>query len=306
MTRDISSILVLGAGELGTFVLESLAQHAARGEIKISVMLRSTTITTQDETKRKQLDHFKDLGIGFVAGDIEKQSDQELAPIFAPFDTVIVCTGMYSPSGTQTKIAKAVLAAEVKLFLPWQYGLDYDQIGKDSAQDLFTEQLGVRDLLRGQTKTEWIIVSTGLFISFLFEDSFGIVTKDRKTVRGLGSWENTVSVTEAEDIGKMVAEVVLVEKDIASQVVYIAGETISYSAIAEVVERAGSAKINRELWTVDKLKADLASDPENYITKYRIVFAQGNGTSWPQDRTLNHARSIPLLDVQGWLQKHPL
>lgn len=51
----------------------------------------------------------------------------------------------------QIKIAKALLAAGVKRYFPWQFGIDYDVTGRNSSQGLFDSQLDVRDLLRGQT-----------------------------------------------------------------------------------------------------------------------------------------------------------
>ena len=58
---------------------------------------------------------------------------------------------MSLPAGTQLKLAHAVLGVKggnVKRYVPWQFGVDYDIIGRGSAQELFDEQLGVRDLLR--------------------------------------------------------------------------------------------------------------------------------------------------------------
>ena len=89
------------------------------------------------------------------------------------------------------KIAQAALEGGVRRYFPWQFGVDYDVLGRGSAQDLFDEQLDVRDLLRGQSSTEWVIVSTGMFTNFLFEPSFGVVVFDGEKgegtiVRGLG------------------------------------------------------------------------------------------------------------------------
>lgn len=64
----------------------------------------------------------------------------------------------------------------MKRDLPWQFGVHYDVIGKGSVQDLFDEQFECETLLRSQQAMEWIIVSTGMFTSFLFETSFGVVT----------------------------------------------------------------------------------------------------------------------------------
>jgi len=113
-----------------------------------------------------------------------------------PFDTIISCTGFVAGPGTQLKIARAVLDAGVRKYVPWQFGVDYDVIGKGSAMELFDEQLDVRDILRGQEKTDWIIISTGIFMSFLFKPSFGVVEMDGTgqnglpVVRALGSWES--------------------------------------------------------------------------------------------------------------------
>lgn len=306
MSTTDESILVLGAGELGTFVLKSLAAHPLKGQVKVSVLLRPSTIETENADKRRQVDALRQLGVHLVPGDVEQEEESQLANKFRGFTTVIVCTGMYSPPGTQLKFAKAAIAANVQRYLPWQYGLDYDAIGRNSAQDLFTEQLAVRDVLRGQSQVSWIIISTGLFMSFLFEDFFGVVSHDRQIVRALGSWETRVTVTDASDIGRMVAEVVYDGRNIHHQIVYIAGDTISYGDLARLVEETTSRKVTKELWSVDKLEEDLSKDPDNGIKKYRIVFAQGTGTAWDKTKTLNNERGVPLLDVRGWLAKHSI
>ena len=78
---------------------------------------------------------------------------------------MISCTEFAAGPGTQLKIARAAIKAKVKSFLPWQFGIDYNVLGRGSAQDMFDEQCDVRDLLRGRKKgeTEWCIVFVGLF-----------------------------------------------------------------------------------------------------------------------------------------------
>jgi len=208
---------------------------------------------------------------------------------------------MAANTGTQVKVCRAVLAAKVKRYLPWQFGVDYEKIGRSSSQNLFTEQLDVRDLLRNQSSTSWVIISTGMFMSFLFEDYFGIVNADKSTVRALGSWENLVTVTDVKDIGRMTAEVVLAEPELKNQVVFIAGDSISYDTLAYVVEKVYGKEVNREEWTVPALKDDLAKDPDNGIKKYRVVFAEGRGVAWDRNVTLNFKKGIILQTVELWL-----
>ena len=62
-------------------------------------------------------------------------------------------------------------------------------------------------MLRGQDRTEWIIISTGMFTSFLFVKTAGIVDLDAGIVRGLGSWATQVTVTMPDDIGRCTAAI---------------------------------------------------------------------------------------------------
>ncbi|KIJ48961.1 hypothetical protein M422DRAFT_247335 [Sphaerobolus stellatus SS14] len=109
--------------------------------------------------------------------------------------TIISCTGFVGGRGVQIKLAGAVLSANIKRYFPWQFGVDYDIVDYESAQDLFDEQLDVRALLRGQEKKEWVIISTGMFTSFSFEREFSVVDVERGVIKALGGWENRVTVT---------------------------------------------------------------------------------------------------------------
>lgn len=206
MTSSRIPILVLSAGEWAS--PSSKRSQPIPNAISITVLLRAITIHSSDPAKAALIRELKGLGVSLTPGDIASLSGQELANTFSSFDTLIGCTGMLYDAGTQLKIVRAVLAAKVRRYIPWQFGADYDAIGRDSSQGLFTEQLDVRDLLRQQKATEWVIVSTGMFTNFLFEPSFGVVSEDRKTVRALGHWENELTVTTPEDIGQVVAEIV--------------------------------------------------------------------------------------------------
>lgn len=61
---------------------------------------------------------------------------------------------------------------KTKKYLPWQFGIEYDKIGRESAQDLFDEQLEAREMLRGNNDVEGVVVSTGMFMSFLLSHRF--------------------------------------------------------------------------------------------------------------------------------------
>ncbi len=297
-----SSILVLGAGELGMSVLRALARRRDRAT-DLSVLVRDKTIHSQDTHKRKIRQELQALGVRLVAGDLHAQTSSDLASIFGGFQTVIGCTGFVGGPGTQMKITSAVLSAGVRRYVPWQFGVDYDAIGKGSAQDLFDEQLDVRALLRGQQKTKWLIISTGMFTSFLFELSFGAVDLDQGLVHALGSWDNAVTVTTAEDIGELTAAILHAEPALANEVLYTAGDTITYEQLAATVQAALGRKVHRSVWTVTYLRNELAQEPEDALSKYRVVFAEGKGVAWAKEKTFNEAKGIPVIKVQQWLRQ---
>lgn len=92
-----------------------------------------------------------------------------------------------------------------KRYVPWQFGVDYDVVGRGSGQKVFDEQSDVRDMLRRQTATQWVIVSTGMFTSFLFEPAFGVVDLEHGKVHALGSWHNRLTITTSDNIGRLTA-----------------------------------------------------------------------------------------------------
>lgn len=299
------SILVLGAGELGMAVLRSLAKRVALfSGTTLTVLLRPSTITSQEPSKQRNLATLQSLGIKFIPGDLAASSIADLAVLFRNFHTVIGCTGFVAGSTIQLKLARAVLEADVRRYIPWQFGVDYDVIGRGSAQDLFDEQLDVRDLLRAQDRTEWVIVSTGMFTSFLFEPSFGVVDLAQNTVHALGSWDTAVTVTTSEDIGILTAEIIFAEPRIINRVIYTAGDTVTYAQLADIVESILSRKVQRVEWNVSRLKEELAKDPDEHIKKYRVVFAEGKGVSWAVDKTFNVQREIEVTGVAQWAQEN--
>jgi len=320
------SILILGAGELGLAMLRAFAAKAPTSKYHLTVALRPSTASLPASDPKifpiHSLPH-----IAILPCDLAASSRSELTAAFTPFNVVICCTGYDSNSSTggvglQTKITNAVLATgTVDLFVPWQFGVDYDTIGRGSAQDSFDEQLDVRDLLRNAkkngVKTDWIIVSTGMFTSFLFEPWFGVVGKDQEggwTVAPLGKWSDRVTVTGPGDIGRVTAEIIeravkegadgrggVQGKVVRNQVLFVAGDTVTYEKLAQVVgEVTGKTVRMGEEVSLEQAGEELRKDPGNVVKKYRAVWVNGNGVSWPLEETYNARNDIPMEDVKTW------
>lgn len=307
MQADISNvkqhILVLGAGELGLAVLRGLAARSAESA-GVSVLLRQASVENGSPEKQKEIAAIKSLGVAIEVADIAVASAAELAAVLSRYDTVISCVGFGAGRGTQRKLTQAALASGVKRYIPWQFGVDYDVIGRGSPQDLFDEQLDVRDLLRTQSRTEWLIISTGMFTSFLFDPAFGVVDLPGGRVNALGSLDTAVTVTTPEDIGNLTAAIVLHRPHFINQVVYTAGDTLTYGELADLLERVTGRTFERRASSVQQLRAALEEMPDDNLRKYRAVFALGQGVAWNVAQTFNGQQAIAVTDAEGWARAH--
>ncbi len=293
---ETGAVLVLGAGELGMAVLEPLIPRASGLGLSVDVLVR--------RVHDPALERVRALGAGPVQGDVALASGEELAALFGRYDTVLSCVGFAAGPGTQTKLARAALASGVRRYFPWQFGVDYDVIGRGSPQPLFDEQLHVREILRAQRDVRWVIVSVGMFTSFLFDPSFGVVDLERGLVCALGGWDNAVTVTAPSDIGRLTTDIVLARPEFADEVVHVAGDTISYGALADLVEQELGGPVERRTWTVPALMDSLSRDPDDVMTRYRAVFASGRGVSWDKGMTFNGRRGLPVSTARDWLREH--
>ncbi|PPT73551.1 aromatic alcohol reductase [Xanthomonas theicola] len=291
----------MGAGQLGMAVVQALAPRLRSANERLTVLVAPQTVDSPSTQDAATLAALRELGLEVLGLDLASDA-QTLTDLFKRFKTVVNCTGFVAGPGTQLKITRAVFAAGVKRYFPWQFGVDYDVVGRGSGQPVFDEQYEVRELLRGQTSTEWVIVSTGMFTSFLFEPAFDVVDLERRTVHGLGSWGTKVTVTTPDDIGKLTTDILLAEPRIVDQVVYIAGDTISYGQLAQVVQRVTGVQFDKTEWTLDKLRADLAAAPGDVMSRYRAAFAQGDGMWWEKSNTYNARHGFETVDVEGYLR----
>jgi hypothetical protein len=299
------NVLVLGAGQLGMAVLRALSPRMRGGEASITALVSPDTADHPPRQDARHVEGLRAMGVDVIGFDLASDEAQ-LAKLFETYDTVLNCTGFVAGPGTQLKITRAVLAAGVRRYFPWQFGVDYDIVGRGSGQPVFDEQYDVRQLLRAQNGTEWVIVSTGMFTSFLFEPAFGVVDLQRRTIHGLGSWDTKVTVTTPEDIGRLTAEILLAEPRIGNEVVYVAGDTISYGQLAEVVERVTGETFEKAVWSVDKLRADLAAAPDDVMARYRAAFALGDGMWWDKSGTFNARNGYETIDVEHYLRSRLL
>ena len=295
-------VLVLGAGQLGIAVLEHLVPAVTQLNGIVSVIVSPASWDKQGKLRSDMHQKQADAGAEFISVDVAASTIESLKTHFANFDTVINCMGFVAGSGTQIKITRAVLEAGVSRYFPWQFGVNYDVVGKGSGQPVWDEQYDVRTLLREQNTTEWVIVSTGMFTSFLFEPAFDVVNLSEKTINALGGWDTQVTVTSPADIGRLTTDIYLHEPRIANEVVFVAGETTSYGRLAETVEYVTKQTFTKGILTLPALQDALRSNPDDQMLRYRAAFARGDGMWWPMSDTYNARNKIQTQNIESWLR----
>lgn len=286
-------VLVLGAGQLGTAVLDSLVPAVIQRNGAVSVIVSPGSWDARGKLRSAAHQKLADRGAEFIAVDVASSTPASLKDLFANFATIINCMGFVAGAGTQIKITQAALEARVKRYFPWQFGVNYDAVGKGSGQPVWDEQYDVRTLLRAQTATEWVIISTGMFTSFLFEPAFDVVNLSQNTLNALGGWDTQITVTSPADIGRLTTAIYLFEPRLINEVVFVAGETTSYGKLADTVERVTKRTFTRQVFTLPTLLEQLRMKPDDRMLRYRVAFARGDGMWWPMSETWNVQNNIP-------------
>lgn len=295
-------VLVLGAGQLGAAVLDALLPAVTQLNGIVSVIVSPASWDKQGKLLSDTHQKLADAGAQFISVDVADSTIESLKAHIASFDTVINCMGFVAGAGTQLKITRAVLEAGVSRYFPWQFGVNYDVVGKGSGQPVWDEQYDVRTLLREQNATEWVIVSTGMFTSFLFEPAFDVVNLSEKTINALGEWGTQVTVTSPADIGRLTTEIYLHQPRIVNEIVFVAGETTSYGKLAETVERVTKQTFSKGVFTVPTLLDALRLNPDDQMLRYRAAFARGDGMWWPMSDTYNAKNNIRTQNIESWLK----
>jgi hypothetical protein len=133
---ELDNMLVLGAGELGMAVLRQLILHRTDTTDSLTVLVSPASLDTPGPEQARNYDALRAAQVHLLPFDLAACSDDDLLALFSRFHTVINCTGFVAGHGTQTRLTNAALRAGVARYFPWQFGVDYDIVGKGSGQPI--------------------------------------------------------------------------------------------------------------------------------------------------------------------------
>lgn len=303
-TKQRQHILIIGAGELGMAMIKAfVGSRKTHPDIQLSVLLRPAAGHSSQPAHLQRDKQLAEWGIEVVTADLSRDDETSLAQLFKRFNAVINCSGFAGGAGTQLRISQAVISAGVDRYFPWQFGVDYDRIGMGSGQPVWDEQLQVRQLLRQQSATAWVIISTGMFISFLFEPDFGVIEIENQKLFALGAADYALTLTTAEDIGRLTADIFFYQPAIKNDIIYTAGDTVTYKQLTQLLSEHFSRPFTLEVRSHEQLQRRRSLQGD-VASAYQLAFARESGIAWPKSKSWNARRGIEVTDVKRWLQEN--
>ena len=123
-------------------------------------------------------------------------------------------------------------------------------------------------------------------------------------VNALGNWDHRITLTTPEDIGRLTGAILFADPPIRNEVVYVAGDTLSYAELADRVDGGLGRTVERVLRTRDALASEVSANPADEFGKYRLAFARDDGVAWDADKTFNYRRGIAVTDVASWISRN--
>ena len=75
------------------------------------------------------------------------------------------------------------------------------------------------------------------------------------------------------------------------KMVYVAGDTLTFEAVTGMVASVvGEDRVEWEILSREVLRKETKMDPENAAKRYRAIWGENTGVSWPRDQSWNEMR----------------
>ena len=247
--------------------------------------------------------------------DTDLSSVEAVTKAFRGQDAVVSTVGEEGLVG-QTVFIEAAVAAEVKRFLPSDYGCD---IGHPKAGSLpvFGRKVAIHNALREASASNpnftYSLVTTGPILDWALEHNIGINWKDDK-IKLYDGGKSHFSATMLDSIGQAVVGVLSHPEETKNRFVYVKDIDISQNQLLDIVKKANASKVYEEPAYIDT--ADLEKSSYESLARgefsfpimlgflYRIIFGppEYGGRYTETDNELLGVKGKTLTDVEAFFR----
>jgi len=261
-----TNFAVVGAGALGIYIVQELLKSKAAGIVKEVVVLtrQGSTTTIEGDAKVIQVDYSDEGSIKHALTGVD----------------VVISTISGRAIEVQGKVAAAAKKADVKLFVPSDFGGN-----TEGRKEGF---FAIKANFQGQLKAlgiPYAVFYTGLFADYIWVSFLTLdVTSGKVAVGGDGDTQN--AFTSRLDIARYVSYVLthLPPDQLKNRVFSIAGDNKSFNEIFKAYEEKTGKKLEVTYTPVSEFDAKLAANPGDIHSVLHRAWA----TSPPLEQTDNH------------------
>lgn len=86
--------------------------------------------------------------------------------------------------------------------------------------------------------------------------------------------------------------------------VYIAGDTLTYRELADLLQAHWGVEVNRTLLDSARLQEAVRNHPHDVGAKYRLAFARPDGVAWDKAATFNARQGLLTTTAGQWLARY--
>ncbi|KAI9142147.1 hypothetical protein BKA69DRAFT_1070296 [Paraphysoderma sedebokerense] len=294
MVNQAKTVVVAGGtGGVGAHVVNAFVNKA---NYTVKILAREDTL--KGDSKKAEIEKLKAKGVTIFTTDYSNVA--QLTEVLKGADIVVSTLGGPALGQQQINLIKASDAANVKLFVPSEFGIPQGQ--KEVPFGFFKPKYAAIKAIK-ESKLNYILMSTGFFIDTTFFDWFGYdVFNARADIVGDGNVK--ISLTHRADVGKYLVEAVENEK-YWNQEVQVATETLTLNEIIKIYEEASGRKFAVTFTTPEVLHKLIKANPEPFahvVEQFKLVVADGYAViPKPQNAEFPSVKPITLKEFAAGL-----
>jgi uncharacterized protein YbjT (DUF2867 family) len=270
-------VLVIGYGTAGSHILRALAAQPDR--FRTSMLVKPESI----ESKKDALSPFRELGIEVLPGDVTAD-EATLISLLKGVDVLI--TALNPPlMAAQVPLAKAALTAGVKRFVPTEFGVEIERMGKDSPMGSFAwNKVEARHAIIA-SGVPYTLIQCSIWTEHLLSP-LRILDVASRTAHITGSMDNRISTTTLPDMAALTL-IIIDDPSTLNADIHIASQTLTWRELLAAAERATGEKWTASVRTLEETQAWVATHHSDFRSTFELIIALGKGVAWSHEETWN-------------------
>ncbi|KAI9659494.1 MAG: hypothetical protein M1821_001752 [Bathelium mastoideum] len=299
----IRNVAVVGAsGSLGAPVLEALINS---GKFNVTVVRRPSSTATYPES------------IKVTTADLS--SVDSVTAAFEGQDAVVSTVGTAGVP-TQSVLVEAAVGADVKRFLPSDFGCDMSN-PKAGALPVYKNKMAIHKQLReaaaARPSFTWTSVCSNAFLDYGLQKNFLLNWKESKP-KFFDGGKKIFSATSLDSIGQAVVGVLSHPEETENRFVYVKDIDVSQNQLLEIAKRVDPGKkweepvhvstAELEKSSNESLAKGQVSPPVMMAYLFRVIFGppEYGGYFAKVDNALLGVKGKTEADVEAFLRKFML